>query len=262
MIHVNRWLLPLAALPLLLLFALPLFALLGAATPTGLMAGWQHPAFAPAMLLSAQTTLVSLAVVLVAGTPLAWWLARGPVRQTQVVAWLVDVPIVLPPAVVGIALLHALGRNGIIGQVVGAAGAQVAFTGVAVVLAQVTISAPFYVRSASAAFRNLNPDLLLVARTLGHRPAAVFMKVALPMALPGLVSGAGLAWGRSLGEFGATLLFAGNLAGTTQTMPLAIYATLESDVQAALALALVLAAASVLLLFGLRQTAGRAKHAG
>lgn len=249
----NRSLLLVAA-PLLFLLGLPLFALISGATSEALAAGWQHPSFAPAMWLSARTSLLSLVVVVATGTPLAWWLARAPARKTRLVAWLVDVPIVLPPAVVGIALLHVLGRNGSLGHVFESVGVQVAFTTVAVVIAQVTISAPFYVRSATAAFARVDADLLLVARTLGHTRMRTFTKVAVPLALPGLLSGAGLAWGRALGEFGATLLFAGNMAGTSQTMPLAIYATLEADVHVALALALVLAGASMLLLVGMRQS--------
>ena len=126
------------------------------------------------------------------------------------------------------------------------------FTTIAVVLAQVVVSAPFYIQATAAAFRRVDPDLLLVGRTLGQSPAGTFFRVAVPLALPGLISGAALSWARALGEFGATLLFAGNLTGTTQTMPLAIYMALESDVRVALALSLVLAAVSVLLLFGLR----------
>lgn len=129
---------------------------------------------------------------------------------------------------------------------------QVPFTPGAVVLAQVIVSAPFYVQSAAAAFRRVDRDLLLVARTLGQGPAGAFLRVAVPVALPGLVGGAALAWARAIGEFGATLLFAGNLPGTTQTVPLAIYMALESDVRAALALSLVLAGAAVVLLLALR----------
>jgi molybdate transport system permease protein len=131
-------------------------------------------------------------------------------------------------------------------------GVQIPFTTIAVVLAQIVVSAPFYIQAAAAAFRRVDPDLLLVGRTLGQSSSGAFFRVAVPLALPGLISGAALSWARALGEFGATLLFAGNLTGTTQTMPLAIYMALESDVRVALALSLVLAAVSVLLLFGLR----------
>jgi molybdate transport system permease protein len=154
--------------------------------------------------------------------------------------------------VVGIALLETFGRRGLFGGVLTALGIQIPFTTLAVVLAQLVVSAPFYVQAAAAAFRRVDSDLLIVARTLGQSQRGAFLRVAVPIALPGLVGGAALAWARSLGEFGATLLFAGNLPGTTQTMPLAIYMALESDVRVAIALSLVLAGVSVLLLLALR----------
>jgi len=246
----------LLALPMLGLLLVPLLALLVTSSPSDLAAGVRHPLFGRALWLSARTTVVSLAVVVAAGTPLAWWLAIGPPARTRVVGVLVDLPIVIPPAVAGIALLQTFGRNGLFGPVLEALGLQVPFTTSAVVLAQVVVSAPFYVQSAAAAFRRLDPDLLIVARTLGQSPAGSFFRVAMPLALPGLVGGAALCWARALGEFGATLLFAGNLPGTTQTMPLAIYTALESDVRVALALSLVLAGAAVFLLLALRAAPG------
>jgi molybdate transport system permease protein len=248
----GRWPVALAAAPMLLLLALPVGALLASSSPSALASGVRHPLFGPALALSARTTVVSLALVVLAGTPLAWWLAVAPRRATRAVELLVDLPIVLPPAVVGIALLETFGRRGVLGPALDALGVQVPFTPGAVVLAQVIVSAPFYVQSAAAAFRRVDRDLLLVARTLGQGPAGAFLRVAVPVALPGLVGGAALAWARAIGEFGATLLFAGNLPGTTQTVPLAIYMALESDVRAALALSLVLAGAAVVLLLALR----------
>jgi len=247
----GRALLMLAA-PILLLLGVPLVALAVASSPSDLLAGIRSPVFAPALWLSVRTTVASVAVVLVGGTPLAWWLASGEGRAVRIAEALVDLPIVIPPAVVGIALLETYGRSGLFGAQLTALGIQVPFTTLAVVLAQVVVSTPFYVQAAAAAFRRVDRDLLLVARTLGQTRRGTFLRVALPIALPGLVGGAALAWARALGEFGATLLFAGNLPGTTQTMPLAIYAALESDVKVAVALSLVLAGASVLLLFALR----------
>ena len=165
---------------------------------------------------------------------------------------MIELPIVLPPAVVGVGLLQAFGRSGIFSETFNTLDLQVPFTTLAVVLAQIVIAAPFYVQSATAAFRRVDADLLLVARTLGQSRYGALIHVAVPVALPGLLGGAALAWARALGEFGATLLFAGNLSGQTQTMPLAIYTALESDVRAALALALVLAAAATFMLFTLR----------
>lgn len=239
-------------LPMLFLLVLPVLALLLASSPTDLRAGLDHPTFAPALWLSLRTTLISLIFVLVLGTPLAWWLADARGRSGRAVELLVDLPIVLPPAVVGIALLQAFGRSGLFGDQLSVLGLQIPFTTSAVVLAQIVVSAPFYILSAAAAFRRVDSDLLIVARSLGQSPTGAFLRVTLPLALPGMIGGAALAWARALGEFGATLLFAGNLSGVTQTMPLAIYTALESDVRAALALALVLAGFSLLLLFALR----------
>ena len=253
-------LLTLAALPLLLLLVLPVSALIAAATPADLAAGLRHPLFAPALRLTLVTSLLSLGIVVVLGTPLAWWLAsageRLP-RVARVVEALVDLPIVLPPAVVGIALLQTFGRGGVLGPALSAAGLQIPFTATAVVIAQVVVSAPFFVQGATAAFRRVDGDLLLVARTLGQTPAGAFARVALPMAAPGLAGAAALALARAVGEFGATLLFAGNLTGVTQTMPLAIYMALESDVRVAVALALVLGGVSAALLVALRLGAPR-----
>jgi molybdate transport system permease protein len=248
----KRSLLLLAAAPILVLLVLPLVALFVASSPADLAAGTRSPLFGPALWLSARTTAISLVLVLAAGTPLAWWLAAGSGRANRVVEAIVDLPIVVPPAVVGIALLETFGRRGLFGPTLGALGIQIPFTTLAVILAQVVVAAPFYVQAAAAAFRRVDGDLLIVARTLGQSSRGAFLRVAVPIALPGLIGGAALAWARALGEFGATLLFAGNLPGTTQTMPLAIYMALESDVRVAVALSLVLAAVSVLLLFALR----------
>ncbi|MDE2763897.1 MAG: ABC transporter permease [Gemmatimonadota bacterium] len=241
-----------AALPMLAVVTVPVIALAGSSSPADIAAGARHPLFVPALWLSARTTLASVAVIVIAGTPLAWWLARAAGRSPRVAEVLVDLPIVIPPAVMGIALLQTFGPNGLLGPTLAALGIRLPFTTPAVVMAQVVVSAPFYVHGAAAAFRRLDDDLLIVARTLGQSPAGAFLRVAVPLALPGMVAGAALSWARALGEFGATLFFAGNFTGSTQTMPLAIYTALESDTRVAVALALVLAAASVLLLVPLR----------
>ena len=242
----------LLAVPMLGLLVLPVLALILATTPADLAAGLRHPLFASALWLSARTTVIALVVVLAAGTPLAWWLAAARAGPTRVVEVLMRLPIVIPPAVVGIGLLATFGRTGLFGPLLQALGLQVPFSAAAVVLAQVVVAAPFYVQSAASAFRRVDADLLIVARTLGQRPAGAFLRVALPLAMPGLIGGASLAWARALGEFGATLLFAGNLPGVTQTMPLAIYTALESDVRVARALSLVLAVLGLALLLALR----------
>jgi molybdate transport system permease protein len=234
------------------LIVLPILALALSSTPEELAAGVRHPLFLPALVLSARTTLVSLLIIVVAGTPLAWWLTIGPRRLTRLVEILIVLPIVIPPAVLGVALLQAFGRGGLIGPLLETLDVQVPFTTSAVILAQIVVSSPFYVESAAIAFRKVDVDLILVARTLGASPSTAFIRVAVPVAATGLLSGAAMAYARSIGEFGATLLFAGNLPGTTQTMPLAIYMALESDVRAALAISLVLAAIAVALLFAVR----------
>ena len=252
-IGAGRWPALLLAAPMLALLVVPIAALLLASSPTELLAGARDPLFAPALWLSVRTSIISLCAVICAGTPLAWWLATKTGRGPRAVELLVDLPIVLPPAVVGIALLQAFGRGGLLGPQLQAMHWQVPFTTAAVVLAQTIVSAPLYIQSAATAFRRIDPDLLIVARTLGQSPAGAFFRVALPVSLPGLVGGAALCWARAIGEFGATLLFAGNLAGTTQTVPLAIYTALESDVRTAVALSLVLGTIAVLLLFALRR---------
>jgi molybdate transport system permease protein len=254
--HTDSWRthIPVALLaaPLLLLMALPLVALAWSTDLESLQRGLEHRLFAPAMWLSIRTTLVSLAVMVVTGTPLAWWLASSRTRIARVVELLVNLPIVIPPAVVGVALLQTFGRKGLLGGWLETLGLQVPFTSTAVVLAQVVVAAPFFVQAAANAFRKVDDEMLVVARTLGASRLEAFFRITVPIALPGLLAGASLGWARALGEFGATLLFAGNLGGETQTMPLAIYTALESDVQVAVVLSLVLTAVAVLLLVALR----------
>ncbi|MCX4246228.1 ABC transporter permease [Paraliomyxa miuraensis] len=224
-------------LGLLVFLLLPIAALGLASSPGELWAALAHPLVMPALALSARTTAVTLAIVIVTGTPLAWMLARARGPWARVIETAVELPIVIPPAVMGIALLLAFGRQGLLGGL----GVALPFTTTAVIVAQVVVAAPFYVQSVAAGFRGVDDDLLLVARTLGASPRQAFLRVAVPLCLPAIVNGAALCWARALGEFGATLLFAGSLPGRTQTMPLAIHAALEADVRVATAVALVLA---------------------
>jgi molybdate transport system permease protein len=247
-----RWTALSLSLALLTLLILPLLALALSASPTAVAAGATDRLFLPALRLSLQTTLVSLVLVVLGGTPLAWWMATSRSWTVRVVDLLVDLPIILPPAVIGVALLLAFGRRGLLGPSLAELGITIPFTVVAVVMAQIIVSAPFFVQAAATAFRKVDADVLVVARSLGASPTSAFVRVAVPVALPGLVAGAALAWARALGEFGATLLFAGSLPGRTQTMPLAIYAALESDIRVAIAFSLVLAGIGMALLFTLR----------
>ena len=242
----------LLAILLLGLLALPLLALVWSSSVADLQHGLAHPSFGPALGLSIRTTSITLGLIVILGTPLAWWLASSTSPAARVVGVLVELPIVLPPAVVGVGLLRAFGRQGLLGPWLEGAGLAIPFTPAAVVLAQLVVASPFFVQAAAAAFRKVDRDTLLVARTLGASPSAAFLRVALPIAAPGLLVGASLAWARALGEFGATLLFAGNLVGRTQTLPLAIFAALESDVRLAVVFSLVLATCGGGLLLGLR----------
>ncbi|MGE4619203.1 MAG: ABC transporter permease, partial [Planctomycetota bacterium] len=181
----RSWPVFVCALPMLALLVIPLIAISTASSPGELLAGVNDPLFLPALWLSARTTLFTLAITIVLGTPLAWWLARCSGSRLRWIEWMVDLPIVLPPAVVGIALLQAFGRSGMMGSTLESFGWQIPFTTVAVVLAQIVVAAPFYIQSAASAFRRVDDDLLLVARTLGQSPVGSFFRVALPLALPG-----------------------------------------------------------------------------
>ena len=207
-----------------------------------------------ALLLSLVTSTVSLAVIVILGTPLAWILSRRRWRGIGLIEAVVDAPLLLPPVVAGVALLAAFGRLGLVGQFT---PFGLGFSTAAVVLAQTLVSAPLFVRAARAGFDGVDSRLERVAQTLGASPLGVFRQITIPLALPGLLAGAILAWARSLGEFGATLMFAGNLPGVSQTLPLAIANLLETDLDAALTLSLLLLGVAVLLLTALRLLASR-----
>lgn len=236
----------------LVFLALPLLALVSTTSLAELLDALKHPMVWPALRLSLITSIISLIITLLFGTPLSWILARKERRIYRAVELLLELPIVLPPAVIGVALLMAYGRRGWLGGALDALGLSPGFTLSAVILAQILVAAPFYIQTATAAFRQIDQELLVVARTLGASPARAFFKVAAPLALPGLINGAAMMWARALGEFGATLFFAGNLAGKTQTLPLAIYSALEQDIRVAQAISVLLLAVAVLLLATLR----------
>lgn len=235
------------------LLGLPLAALVGRAVQMdALLPAVRNPVVVAALRLSLVTSLASLGLALAIGTPLAYALARIPFRGRGLVDALVEVPIVLPPAVAGIALLMAFGRQGLMGAPLATWGISLAFTPWAVVLAQCFVAIPFYVRTARTGFAGVDRDLELAAYVDGASPWAAFWHVTVPLALPSLLAGSVLCWARALGEFGATIMFAGSFRGRTQTMPLAIYASLETDLGAALALGTLLVAISVLVLAALR----------
>jgi len=204
-----------------------------------------------ALVLSLKTAAASTALCVLFGVPMALVLARSNARVVQMARPLILLPLVLPPVVGGIALLYAFGRLGLIGQYLHAAGIQIAFTTTAVVLAQTFVSLPFLVIALEGAARTAGADYEVVAATLGARPSKVWWRVTLPLLAPGLISGAVLAFARSLGEFGATLTFAGSRAGVTRTLPLEIYLQRESDADAAVALSLLLVAVAAVVVVGL-----------
>jgi molybdate transport system permease protein len=231
---------------------LPVAAIFVDVGPDELLSRLDDPASLDALRLSLETTLIALAVILVVGTPAAYLLATRSFRGRAVVLTLIELPLLLPPAAAGVGLLAALGPNGIIGPALDSLGIRLPLTTAGVVVALVFVSSPFYLRQATAAFGSLDPTLLEASSTLGAPEPRTFARVAVPLSLPALVTGAALAWGRALGEFGATLMFAGSFRGVTQTAPLAIFELLGTDFEASLALAAVLVAVSAALLLVLK----------
>lgn len=208
------------------------------------------PVVVDALLLSLATTAVSLLLTIAIGLPLALVLARRSFRGSALLETAIDLPIVLPPSVAGLALLLLLGRRGLLGEPLGVLGVEIPFTTLAVIVAQTFVSAPFFIRSARTGFATVDHDLEDAARVDGASERQVFGAITLPLAATALAAGLVMAWARSLGEFGATIMFAGNVAGRTQTLPLVVYAEFQSgDLDAAVAAAaiLVLAAFGVLL---------------
>lgn len=242
--------------------ALPIVALFLGTSPVELRDGLSHPLVWPALRLSLLTTSLSLVIVAGLGTPLAWWLANAGGRGARALETLVQLPAVIPPAVAGVALLLTFGRRGLLAGWAYPTGWSAAFTTTAVVLAEVFVSAPYFVQAATSAFRRIDPRLLIVARTFGAPPLRVFSRVAIPLAAPGLLAGGAMSWARSLGEFGATLMFAGNLEGRTQTVPLAIYTAFEADSRVAQALSIVLVGVAYALLLLVRWLLARAEAGG
>ena len=236
-----------------LFFLLPLAGLLGRAPWRDLASDLASPEARTALRLSLQTSLLATALALVFGVPLAWVLARLDFPGRRVLRALTVLPMVLPPVVGGVALLFAFGRRGLVGQYLDQwFGITLPFTTAGAVLAATFVAMPFLVITAEAAFRALDQRYEDAARTLGAGRWTVFRRVTLPLCGPALAAGAVLCWARALGEFGATITFAGNFPGTTQTMPLAVYLALETRPELALTLSLVLLGVSLAVLVGLR----------
>jgi molybdate transport system permease protein len=222
--------------------------------PSSLLDGLQSPVAQDALVLSLKTTVVSLVVIVAVGTPVAYVLTRPAMRAKGPLTTLLELPLVMPPAVAGIALLSAFGARGTVG---GPLGLEIPFTTTAVVIAQIFVASPFYLRQAQSAFTAINAGTLEAARASGASATRTLLRIAVPLAAGGLVTGAVLAWARALGEFGATLIFAGSFRGVTETAPLAIYGELDSDINAALALSAVLVLISFAVLAGVKAATRR-----
>ncbi len=234
---------------LVVFIALPVVALVLRGATAGDFWGSLHkPVVLAALRLTLTTTLLTLLIVVATGTPLAYILARRRFPGRSLVQTIVDLPLVLPPMVAGVALLMAFGRVGLLGAQLTLIGLDLPFTTAAVVMAQTFVAAPFYVRSARLGFAAIERAVEEAAIMDGAGFRQAFLYILLPLARPGLTGGAVLCLGRALSEFGATLLFAGNFAGRTQTMSLAIFQTMQSDLSAALVLAVILVVASVAVL--------------
>lgn len=234
------------------LLVLPTATLLLRAFGADLGATLLTPAALTALRLSLVTTAISVLLTIVLGTPVAYGLARYRFPGRYLLDVLVDLPLVLPPVVAGVGLLLVFGRRGLLGGPLADMGATIAFSTVAVVLAQLFVSSPLYIRAMKAGFASVPERLEAVSLTLGMNRWETFWRITWPLTRPYLIEGTVLAWARALGEFGATIVFAGSLAGRTRTLPLAIYAALESDLDAALALSALLTVAAFALLFAFR----------
>jgi molybdate transport system permease protein len=240
-----------AAAVALVFLLLPIVAIFAHTSPGHLLDQLSNPVVKDAVRVSIKTSLVAQVLILVFGTPLAFLLASGRFRGRALVVTLVELPLVLPPAVAGIGLLAAFGRMGLLGSSFDALGITLPFTQAAVTIAVAYVASPLYIRQAVAAFEATDPSLAAASRTLGAGPARTFFRVILPLARGGLVAGLALSFARGLGEFGATIMFAGSLQKVTQTLPLAIYSEFSVDFNATLAMSGVLVLISVVLLAGL-----------
>ncbi len=237
---------------------LPIVAIFVDTSPLDLIASLREEGALEALRLSVVCSLLAVGLIVLVGTPAAYLLATRRFRGRATLVTLVEVPLVLPPAVAGIGLLAALGPNGLLGSFIEDAGIQLVLTTAGVIVALIFVSAPFFLRQAQSAFEALDQTWLDASRTLGASEPRTFLSVAIPTAGPGLISGLALAWGRALGEFGATLMFAGSFRGITQTVPLAIYQDFSTDFTGALALSAVLVAVSAALLLSVKLLNGSA----
>ena len=240
--------LALAAGLVLAFLLIPVLALFLRVPPGDLLSQLTSQVAVDALVVSLKTSIIAHLFVLALGTPAAYLIATKSFRGRALVISMIELPLVLPPAVAGIGLLAAFGRHGLLGSSLDAAGISIPFTQAAVVFAVIFVSSPFYVRLGISAFEAVDPKLIEASRTLGAGPRRTFFRVALPLASGGLSAASALAFARGLGEFGATIMFAGSLQGVTQTLPLAIYAQLDLDFDVALAIGAFLVVVSLAVL--------------
>ncbi|MGB3703154.1 MAG: ABC transporter permease [Anaerolineales bacterium] len=235
--------------PMLIFLSLPILALFLRISPADLVENVRQPEVLQAIVLSLGTTLISTMIIILAGTPLAYSQARGQFRFSRLVDTLIDLPLVLPPAVAGVALLMAFGRRGILGGVLDDLGIHIAFTPIALIIVQVFVAAPFYIKSAALGFSNIDQELEQSAALDGASSPQIFRFLTIPLSWSALLGGSVMSWARALGEFGATIIFAGNFPGRTQTMPLAIYIGFELNLDIAITLSVILILLSFTALF-------------
>jgi molybdate transport system permease protein len=242
----------LASTVALAFLVLPLLAIFLRVPPGELFAQLGSDVAVDALVVTAKTNAIAMALLLFFGTPTAYFLATRRFRGRALLVTLVELPLVLPPAVAGIGLLAAFGARGLLGETLDVLGLELSFTQAAVVLAVTFVASPFYVRQAIASFQAVDQTLVDASRTLGATPAKTFVRIALPLAGGGLATGLALAFARGIGEFGATIMFAGSLQGLTQTLPLAIYAELDQDFEVALAVGALLIILSAIVLLSIK----------
>ena len=234
------------------LLGLPIVALVLRVPPGELLERFQDHALLEALRLSLFTSVAATLVVMLLGLPVAYLLATRTFPGKRVLEALLELPMVLPPTVAGVGLLLAFGRRGLAGGALAALGLSIPFTTLAVIIAQVFVAAPFFIAATRAGLVEVDRRYLDVAATLRSSPARTLFQVMLPLAFPSLLAGAAMTWARALGEFGATITFAGNMPGVTQTMPLAVYLALQTDLDAAVAMSVLLLALSLAVLLGIR----------
>jgi molybdate transport system permease protein len=247
-LKMGQYILSLLIITIVTYLVLPLLSVFITKSPVLLWEKLSGSLAYQALILSLQTSIISILFIVIFGTPLAYRMAKSEFTGKKVLEVLLKMPIVAPSAVVGVGLLLVFGQRGLLGGTLSLYGLEIPFTAIAVVMAQIFMASPFYLNTARQAFEAVDDQLLAVSRTLGVSPWMTFWRVTIPLSIPGLLSGVALSWALALGEFGVTMMFAGNMPGKTQTLPLAIYTAMESDANVAVAIAALLLTVSFMLL--------------